>query len=222
MAIIASAPVVFASTAVAAGTGQQIVKNTAAGVTAGLNTGTNNYFLLTLPAAGILPGKPLRVVAQGRYNVVTTTTVAIGLSWAKYVDPNVTAAGPTLADAFTAVASASLTGAAAPGLSYAWQIQQDFICDSLSSSADSLGILSAILPDKYFVGAAAVTPITIGTQLTTVSYGLTSQPEPGTGINQSGPASKFAVSFGINFLNASDNTTANSTFVVESFYAVQF
>lgn len=221
MAIIASAPIQYASSAVVAGTAQQIVKINSTGTTAGFATGTSGYFLLNIPAGGLVANKPFQVCAQGYYNVVTTTTAAIGISWAKYVDPGVTAAGPTMADAFTAVASASLTGAAAPGTAYAWQIQMDMYLSTQSSTTDSLGILSAKLPNSYFVGAAAVTPVTIGTQLTTVSYGLFSQPEPGTGINTTGPASKYSLQFGVNFLNASSNTTADSTFVLTALYAKQ-
>lgn len=217
MAIIAQAPTAFASTAVLAGTSKQIVKVNAAGVTAGFGTnyGTNQYFLLPIVAASMIPGRPFRVVARGYYNVVTTTTVAIGLQMAKW---STAAAGPTVSDAFTAVASASLTGAAAPGLAYAWAVDQSFICDNLGN-VEGAGIMSAVLPGIYFVGAAAVAPVTIGTQLTSVDYGQQSLTSPLTGIVASQPA--YSVAFGINFLNASSNTTADSTFVVESFYAVQ-
>ena len=217
--VLAQAPVQFASTAVAAGQSKQYVTINTAGTTAGLTSGTGNYFLLNLPAAGIVPDKPFKVVAQGRYNVVTTTTAAIGLSWAAY-----SATAPSLADAFTAVASASLTGSTAPGTPYAWQIQQQFVADAMSSTTNGSGILSAFLPANYFVGAAAVTPVTIGTQLTSVNYGSASIPPNVSGSASTGyPATQplYSISFAIQFTNGSSNTTADSTFVVESFYAVE-
>jgi len=218
MAIISSAPVQFAATAQATGTAAQQVQVSTAGVTAGLTAGN---FCLVIPAEFPVGFVPITIKARGYISKGTTGTTAIGLLWGK------TQATATAA-MYTAVASASLTGANPPLVAntYPWAVDQKIYLDAASQTASAVGLGSGVSDGLgtggMWIGAANVA-IVAGvppTQLTGVSYNLTSQPSPQTGINQVVPVAN-SLYVGIQFTNGTSEVVATTPqFVITSFYAV--
>lgn len=217
MPILIQAQLPYASTAIATGTAAQQVQVNAAGTLAGLTAGN---FVLPIPAEYPVGTTPIRLKAQGYVVKGTTSTLLLNFTWGKTI--------ASQAAMFTAVASASLTGANPPVLptnAYVWKMEQNIILDAVSQTASATGpgsgVSDGLGTGGIFVGAANVA-ITAGippTQLTTVPYNTTSQPSPQTGINQVVPVAN-SIYVGISFSNGTSETVAGAAFVITSFYAV--
>ena len=216
--IIAQAPVALANTVVASGTSSiqlQYASSNSASLT--------GNFCLALPANPKVGTAPIKIKAQGYVIKGVTGTITIGMTWGK------TQATATTA-LFTAVASASLTGANPPVLptnAYPWQMQQEVLLDATSQTASAIGgpgpAGSTATAGTIWVGAATVA-ISAGippTQLATVGFNAASLPLPSTGINQSPTISNNSVFFGITYSSGTSDTSTLGQFVVTSFYAYQ-
>lgn len=219
MSIIAQAPVQFAVTTQATGTAAQQVQVSAAGVTAGLTAGN---FTLGIPAEFPTGYVPITIKARGYFSRGTSSTVAIGLLWGK------TQATATAA-MYTAVASASLTGANPPLVAntFPWAVDQKIYLDAASQTASAVGpgsgVSDGLGTGGMWIGAANVALVAgiPPTQLTAVSYNATNQPAPGNGLNQVVSTVNNAIYIGIQFTNGTSEVVATTPqFVITSFYAV--
>jgi len=231
MAIVAQVAPQFASSAMAAGTAAQQVLNSAfAANNSPLLFPSGGNYVLQLLGSNLMVGTPITVKAQGFINRVVTGTFALGLTWGK------TAASQ--AAMYTQVASASLTGSAAPGTAFKWQVEQKLVLDSMTGTADAYGpgsgnITAGATNAWMWIGNAGVS-IAAGyppAQLTGVVFGPTqtqTQPNPGMLGNVSLPepfqvtqavTTGASLFIGLNFTNGTSDPTGG--FFVTDFYAVQ-